>query len=97
MVIFLLVARQEGVGEGVIQASAARPEQHRETAGDMARLNVNHGRTTGARRTTEVRPRSKHRMFERGCVQDALVNRRYASGRLSEIGKVSFVAAVGVC
>ena len=33
---FLLVARQEGVGEGVIQASAARPEQHRETAGMCA-------------------------------------------------------------
>ena len=34
---FLLVARQEGVGEGVIQASAARPEQHRETAGETQR------------------------------------------------------------
>ena len=29
-------------------------------------------------------------------MQDAVVDQRYASGRLSEIGKVSFVAAVDV-
>ena len=79
------------------ESSKLRRRARSNTGRPQGRLNVNHGRTTGARRTTEVRPRSKHRMFERGCVQDALVNRRYASGRLSEIGKVSFVAAVGVC
>ena len=69
------VAKQAGVGEGGSQAPAARPEQLRasaeETAGNMARFDRHHGRTTGAKRTMEARPRPQRRPCDRRCAQNA--------------------------